>query len=114
MNIRELELWRKEKSKIKERAKIIVTFMDYPTYSFRGTLMVVFDYDNHRTIEDTHYHESWDWLIPVVEKVVVKLSELEKEESEQIYAAIHDSLWAFNLKEVYEETVEAIKYYLSE
>ena len=31
--------------------------------------MFVYEENNHRTDVDLHYHTSWDWLMPVVEKI---------------------------------------------
>ena len=49
--------------------KLIAEFMGYKTYKMNGYLNVKYADNNHRTIQDTHYHTSWDWLMPVVEKI---------------------------------------------
>lgn len=49
-----------------EGNKLIAGFMDFPvTESVKGAL-VWFDDDGAK---DVLYHESWDWLMPVVEKI---------------------------------------------
>ena len=52
-----------------EENKLIAEFMGYKTYKMNGYLNVEYADNNHRTIQDTHYHSSWDWLMPVVEKI---------------------------------------------
>ena len=59
---------------ITEGNRLIAEFEGYETYEGYGTIMVDYGIDEHgneneRTIEDTHYHSSWDWLMPVVEKI---------------------------------------------
>lgn len=49
--------------------KLIADFMGYDSYVFRGHTMFVFEENNHRTLMDLHYHESWDWLMPVLTKI---------------------------------------------
>ncbi len=52
-----------------EENKLIAEFMGIESYEFRGYTMFVYKEDNHRTDVDLHYHTSWDWLMPVVEKI---------------------------------------------
>ena len=40
-----------------ENNKLIAEFMDY------DNVMETFPYD-----DDLHYHESWDWLMPVIQR----------------------------------------------
>ena len=53
----------------KEENILIAEFMGYKSYEFRGYTMFVYEENNHRTDTDLHYHTSWDWLMPVVEKI---------------------------------------------
>lgn len=55
------------------------------------------------------YHSSWDWLMPVVEKCLT--ISVESEEYEIHYAFIHNALWSINIKSVFDEVVEFIKWY---
>ena len=48
--------------------KLIAEFMGHDTYESNGYIMVRYSDNNERTLQDTHYHTSWDWLMPVVEK----------------------------------------------
>ena len=38
-------------------------------YYANGYTNFIYEDDNHRTDVDLHYHKSWDWLMPVVEKI---------------------------------------------
>ena len=49
--------------------KLIAEFMGYESYEFRGYTMFVYEEDNHRTDVDLNYHTSWDWLMPVVQRI---------------------------------------------
>ena len=37
---------------------------------------------NNRSVEDLHYHTSWDWLMPVVEKIKILVME---DDSDELY-----------------------------
>lgn len=52
-----------------ENNRLIAEFEGYETYEMNGYINVHYSDDNVRTIVDTHYHSSWDWLMPVVEKI---------------------------------------------
>ena len=54
---------------MKDSNKLIAEFMGYRTYEMNGYLNVEYADNNIRTIQDTHYHTSWDWLRPVVEEI---------------------------------------------
>lgn len=49
--------------------KLIAKFMGYESYKYRDYTMFVLEDNNHRTMIDLHYHNSFDWLMPVVEKI---------------------------------------------
>ena len=48
---------------------LIAEFMGYESYEYRGYRMFVFEENNHRTHVDLHYHKSWDWLMPVIDRI---------------------------------------------
>ena len=84
-----------------ENNKLIAEFMGYEAYEYRGHTMFIFDEDNHRTELDLHYHTSWDWIMPVVEKV------------EQVHEGVPEELINLSLfstiDEVYNAVVEFVK-----
>ena len=49
--------------------KLIAKFMGIPSYKKGRYLMFEYADNNHRTEQDLAYHTSWDWLMPVVEKI---------------------------------------------
>ena len=49
--------------------KLIAEFMGIPSYKQGRYLMFEYADNNHRTEQDLAYHTSWDWLMPVVEKI---------------------------------------------
>lgn len=67
---------------IVENNRLIVEFMGYKTYEMNGYFNVEYSDDNIRTIQDTHYHTSWDWLMPVVEAI----NDYVNDEGEPIYS----------------------------
>lgn len=48
---------------------IFAIFEGYNTYESNGFLNVEYSDDNVRTIVDTHYHSSLDWMLPSIEKI---------------------------------------------
>lgn len=52
-----------------ESNRIIAEFMGIESYKSTKYTMFVYEENNHRTDVDLHYHTSWDWLMPVVEKI---------------------------------------------
>jgi hypothetical protein len=48
---------------------LIAEFMGVKSYEASGYTNFVYSEDNHRTEVDLAYHDSWDWLMPVVEKI---------------------------------------------
>tara|TARA_R110000744_G_scaffold376770_2_gene491241 strand:+ start:35 stop:373 length:339 start_codon:yes stop_codon:yes gene_type:complete len=49
--------------------KLIAEFMGVKSYEASGYTNYVYSEDNHRTEVDLSYHDSWNWLMPVVEKI---------------------------------------------
>jgi len=74
--------------------KLIAEFMDYDNVD------EMFPFDG-----DLHYHSSWDWLIPVVDKCFQK---------EGKHYLINDALLTINIYEVHEAVVEFIKQHNNE
>lgn len=85
----------------KENNKLIAEFMGYESYDYRGYRMFILEENNHRTDVDLHYHTSWDWLKPVVDKI------------EEVYEGVPDELMNVSLfseiGEVYNGVIEFIK-----
>jgi len=48
--------------------KLIAEFMGVKSYEAFGYTNFVYSEDNHRTEVDLAYHDSWDWLMPVIQK----------------------------------------------
>tara|TARA_R100001510_G_C7590350_1_gene160275 strand:+ start:370 stop:612 length:243 start_codon:yes stop_codon:yes gene_type:complete len=71
--------------------KLIAEFMDYDNVG------EMFPFDG-----DLHYHSSWNWLIPVVDKCFQK---------EGKHYLINDALLTINIDEVHEAVVKFIKEY---
>ena len=54
---------------INEGNRLIAEFMGIESYESGGYTNFIYSDDNHRTHVDLGYHESWGWLMPVVEKI---------------------------------------------
>ena len=88
--------------------KLIAKFMGIESYPFRAHTMFIFEEDNHRTEIDLHYHDSWNWLMPVVEKCY------NTKESYNLHKDIEDAFidkFDDRLKAVYLSVVSFIKSY---
>lgn len=85
-------------------SKLISKFMGYYIYKSNGQDMVRYSDNNYRTLQDTHYHTSWDWLMPVVEECLAT-----DERTEFQHHFINDSLLTCDIEVVYDRVVEFIK-----
>jgi hypothetical protein len=85
-----------------ENNKLIAEFMGYNAYEYRGHTMFIFADDNHRTDVDLHYHTSWDWLMPVVQKCY-------KIEDEERFDNLVDAVATLDMYSTYNAVVEFIK-----
>lgn len=48
---------------------LIAEFMSIPSYEWRSYTIFVYEDNNHRMHIDLHYHDSWEWLMEVVNKI---------------------------------------------
>jgi hypothetical protein len=80
--------------------KLIAEFMGYDiSTSLRdGVECVEYADNNIRALSDTHYHTSWDWLMPVVEKIYSLDADI-------------DFFGSINFEATYKEVLEFIKEY---
>jgi len=62
------------------------------------------------TLDELHYHTSWDWLIPVV----VKCFDEQEKVSSDLSFKLNDALLETNIQTLYEIVVEFIKEYNKE
>jgi hypothetical protein len=56
-----------------------------------------------RNIDDLKYHSSWDWLMPVVKKVISKDYEF------RVFEELKLQLWRVDIDAIYKAVVEFIK-----
>ncbi len=92
-----------------ENNELIAEFMGYNAYEYRGHTMFIFDEDNHRTELDLHYHTSWDWLMPVIERCLVGEAEQSEEVSNTAIKNIYESICNQDIHFAYKSVVEFIK-----
>ena len=59
--------------------------------------------------EELRYHESWDWLMPVVSKCIHEFPEMD--EHTKLFQNLDTALWSVDISEVYKAVVEFIKWY---
>ena len=93
--------------------KLIAEFMgiELDTESYRcGSKMTYEDWLNHSTQKNMRFHESWDWLMPVVSKIARNEEYFENVWSERLF----DIVPFGRIEEVYEVVVEFIKTYNDE
>tara|TARA_R100001463_G_scaffold81195_1_gene135749 strand:+ start:456 stop:701 length:246 start_codon:yes stop_codon:yes gene_type:complete len=71
-------------------------------------LIAQFMWEHSKVIDSSstrHYHTSWDWLMPVVEKCVRTGDDTDKWDN------IFNALTTLSIEKVYEEVVEFINQY---
>ncbi len=89
-----------------ENNRLIAEFEGFETYEGNGYVMVHYSDDNERTIVDTYYHSSWDWLMPVVSKC-----REESNEEDSHWEAIYYSLEGCDINVTYHAVLGFIKQY---
>ena len=88
--------------------KLIAEFMELeatPKYNPKEYYVKEYNSGEWYLPEEMKYHESWDWLMPVIEKCVRTGDDTDKWDN------IFNALTTLSIKEVYEAVVEFIKQY---
>ena len=88
---------------IKEGNKLIAEFMlrDEDLYQYTG--------DNNK-YKSCKYHSSWDWLMPVVEKITSIDYQYPCFHAWDLYGGIKNSLYNVDIKETYKYVIEFIQW----
>ena len=101
-----------------ENNKLIAEFMQIELisnkeYEIKRRDMIKQDiaYDLPLALDDLKYHSSWDWLMPVVDKIKILVME---DDSDKLYNSeewdnITHTLVQIEIKSVYQAVVEFIK-----
>ena len=89
-----------------ENNKLIAEFMgisigEYTTYPEESPTQYA--------VEDTQYHTSWDWLMPVIEKCLVGEAEQSEEVSNTTIKNIYEGICNQDISFAYKSVVEFIK-----
>ena len=97
--------------KIEDQNKLIAEFIDFPYNDPEQFIVtdynVAFTCERVGTLDDLKYHSSWDWLMPVVEKIAKieyehQIGEDGKRESDRAYlltfAMINDETGDFMIR----------------
>jgi len=90
-----------------ESNRLVAEFMGFETYEGNGHKMVRYSDDNERTLQDTHYHTSWDWLMEVVQKIEKIEGVYDLEE----FLLIRDELVTGRITPSYDMVVQFIKWH---
>jgi hypothetical protein len=78
----------------------------FPDIKLEDNLGII---SNNRSFEDLHYHSSWDWLTPVVEKC--RLDSRCEHDEDIFWDAIHWALEECSIENTYDAVVRFIKQY---
>ena len=105
-------------NEITENNKLIAEFMGLMSQSLSndGQFPVFEDPYSGEYVEsiELSYNESWDWLMPVVEKILTDpdIAYLcQGGEGDKYYEDLHDAVWSINIEEVYKAVVAFINWY---
>lgn len=95
---------------MRENNKLIAEFMGYETYEHNDSIAIRIKEDNEFNSVDfghihTKFHISWDWLMPVVEKI------LDLKKNERLTENITKRLVKCDLISTYLNVIEFIKQY---
>ena len=97
-----------------EGNKLIAEFMGAKMVveNYHGINIIEFPDKSTKDLRGLRYHSSWDWLMPVVEKIHTMEEYTEEYTSEQIiYAPILQAIPLYGIRRVWNEVVEFIKWY---
>ena len=86
--------------------KLIAEFMGHHTYESNGYIMISYSDCNERTLQDTHYHTSWDWLMPVANEIIKSRDE---QNADWDLTDLKYALQTTNIELVYKAVVQFIK-----
>lgn len=92
--------------------KIIAEFMgmEHCYRPYDDGFMEVKENDSCVELEDLQYHTSWDWLIPVVQKLIDEYVSIDEQDEQDLQQSIlYDTI-----DSVYQITLEIIEKYNSE
>lgn len=97
-----------ESERIAEGNELIAVFMGYERYEdnygvwFKTEELII---SMHPKLEDLKYHTSWDWLMPVVQRIVN--ADMDTFDSYALW--VSDSLRTADIKQVYVAVVNYIE-----
>ena len=92
--------------------KIIAEFMgmEHCYRPYDDGFMEVKENDSCVELEDLQYHTSWDWLIPVVQKLIDEYVSIDEQDEQDL----QQSILYDKIDSVYQITLEIIEKYNSE
>jgi len=99
----------------KEKNKLIAEFMEvkFDKGTFYNMGYDIFSNGNLYRSHELKYHESWDWLMPVIKKIDAyaneEMSFNEFNDYRDKYVFIHDLSVHNDIKDIYNQVVEFIK-----
>lgn len=98
---------------IKEKNRIIAEFMGYETYEHTNSTAIRLMEDNEFNSIDighihTKFHTSWDWLMPVIDKIYNLPQEIE---DTNLIGDITNALIDIDILECHGEVAYFIEYY---
>ena len=86
--------------------ELIAEFMGVPQGKHTHFMVEPFALESYADVDDLKYDASWDWLMPVVEKVFIL-----SEDEEAWRMDIESGLTTLNINETYRAVVEFINEY---
>ena len=85
----------------------IANYMGYKSYAQGKYTMFIYGEDNHRSNVDLHYHQSLDWLAPVVNKIFEDFGG--KRVFEDEHELLLDAMMRLEADKVFEAVLVCIK-----
>ena len=92
-----------------ENNKLIAEFMGLYPLS-RASFISDKNQEYYESLSELKYHESWDWLMPVV----IKCFEVDEQTNDDLNFKLNDALLETNIDSLYKVVVEFIKDYNNE
>ena len=97
--------------KTTDKNKLIAEFMDVPQGNHTHFMIEPFALESYADVDDLKYDISWDWLMPIVVKLLTLDTFAEFKGSNDYIFKLNDALLGANIDSLYNATCDCVIHY---